>query len=335
MNRVLQAFKSWEERKKQFEPILKAGGADERTASRLQLEFFRECRHRLRENVRPDEKPFLLLLHNHIAKLEKLQYPGLFRRTVSHLWNRLVTAPAFLKRESARHQMNLERLKEQLSQAGLGSISGKLDNHLSAHSDRVMLPLNCQLNAERQLSITVSFERDAHHNFHLDSLQANLLQNGERIKSHQFELEKWPGLNTGHILNLLDGRAIKQSFTDVSGQCNSRWIELGNEGIRHYDPVGLKIDDLLEKMPLTGNKPELLGLLENGQQVSTYWKHEGQLKTIHLLADPANQCIQLLDEKLKPVTAEKLNRTIALQTCKVKVLTTPERKVRKGIQHVH
>jgi hypothetical protein len=64
VNRVLLAFKTWEERKKEVEPLFKAGAADTGTLARLQLDHLRQAAHRLRRSVRPDEKPFMLLLNN-------------------------------------------------------------------------------------------------------------------------------------------------------------------------------------------------------------------------------------------------------------------------------
>jgi hypothetical protein len=65
VNRVLLAFKNWDERKKEMEPLIKAGVTDERTITGLQLEHLRQAKHRLNQTDRPDEKPFMSLLNNH------------------------------------------------------------------------------------------------------------------------------------------------------------------------------------------------------------------------------------------------------------------------------
>lgn len=337
VNRVLQAFKLWEDRKKEFDPVTRIGAGDEQTFNLLQLTHFRESSHRLRTNLRPDEKPFLLLLNNHIAKLERQLYPNRWFRLFSRAIDRWLTGPAFLKQEASRNAANMDALRSQLKSAGLHAINGKLDTHFFAEASRIILPLDCQLNAQKRLTIALAFERDAHYNFQLDTVTAKLYHQGELVKGHEFDIRHWPDLKAGQIRSLLEGHALKQAFTDASGMRNERWVELSGERLRYYDPAdGLNVLQALQDLPaITRNPAEIADLLENGQLATAHWKHNGQIKIIHLRAEPAGHIIQLLDEKQRPTTAEKLNRSLEQQQCKVKVLKVPARKIRKGVQHVH
>jgi hypothetical protein len=334
VNRVLLAFKAWEDRKKEIEPLLKVGATDANVLARLQLDHLRQATHRLRETLRPDEQPFMLLLHNQVSKLEKQMYPNRLLRIFSKIKDRLFDGPAYLKQLHLQRDTNLETLKIQLRDAGLGSFAGKLEHHLSPEQNSVRIPLDCQLNQNKRLSLDLHFERDSSHNYQLAKIGGSLYQNNEVVRTQVFELSEWPALKTNQIWSLLEGRALKQQYTDASGHENHRWIELGPKGIQPYDPkYDFDIKTTLGNMPsLVRNREELTRYLENGQQVPTYWKEGKQYTTVYVQADPGNRCIKLFDEKLRPTTAEKLQQNIAQQTCKIKTLGVQQPKTRKRIK---
>jgi hypothetical protein len=334
VNRVLLAFKTWEDRKKDLEPLLKAGAADAQVLARLQLEHLRQAVQHMRRTMRADERPFLLLLNSQVRKLEKQLYPNLLRRLISQIKNRLLDGPAYLKQQRMQRDTNLESLKLQLREAGLGSLAGKLENHLSADQNVARLPLVCQLGPEKRLSLDLHFERDGHHNFQLHRISGNLFEQGVLSRSQHFNLADWPNLKTNQIWSLLEGRALKQHYTNASGQENQRWIELGTQGIQSYDPeYAFDVRTALADLPaITRNREELINYLENGQQVSTHWKQGRAYQTIYVQADPANRCIKIFDEKLQPTTVEKLNQRMAQQACKVKTLQVPRQQPKKRIK---
>lgn len=336
-NRVLLAFKTWEDRKKEIEPLLKAGSADSHTLLHLQLDHLRQAKHRLRQTARPDEQPFMLLLNNQVARLEKQLYPNLLQRIFTQLKDHLLDGPRYLRQQQQQRDNNIARLKIHLKEAGVGSFAGRLENHLDPDKENVRLPLNCQLGPEKRLSIDLHFEKDAYGDFQLNRLGGTLLQNGEVQKSHDFELSDWPDLKIHRIWSLLEGRAMKQQYTDASGHKNHRWVELGPKAVQHYDPeYGFDIRTALDALPaITRNKDELVRYLENGQLLPTYWKQGRSYLSINVQADPGNRCIKLLDDKLQPVTAEKLNQQIAQQGLKVKTLGAPVKKLRKGARNGH
>ncbi|MES2108560.1 MAG: hypothetical protein V4577_07430 [Bacteroidota bacterium] len=334
-NRVLLAFKNWEDRKKEIEPLLEAGTADAQTLSSLQLDHLRQAKHRLRQTARPDEKPFMILLNNQIARLEKQLYPNLLRRVFSQLQDRLFDGPAYLRQQQLQRNNNMESLKLQLKEAGLGSIAGRLENHLDPELRSVAVPLACQLDPENRLTFTLYFEKGAQGDFQLESLHTALRYKGVIGQAHHFQLKDWPGLRANQAWSLLEGRALKQTYTDASGHETQRWVEMGKYGIQHYAPdYAFDIRTALNAMPaITRNKDELIRYLENGQQVPTHWKQGRQHQSIYIQADPANRCIKLLDDKLRPVTAEKLNQNLTRQDLKIKTLNVPVPKMRKGVKH--
>jgi hypothetical protein len=334
VNRVLLAFKNWEEREKEIEPLLKAGTADAHTLSRLQLDHLRQARHRLHQTVRPDEKPFMLLLNNQVDRLEKQLYPNLLRRMFSQLKDRLFEGPVYLREQRQRRDNNIEKLKIYLRESGLGSIAGRLENHLDPELRSAAVPLACQLDPENRLTFTLYFEKDAQGDFQMESLHTALRYKGVIGQAYHFQLKDWPGLQANQAWSLLEGRALKQTYTDASGHETQRWVEMGKYGIQHYDPdYAFDIRTALHAMPaITRNKEELIRYLENGQQVLTHWKQGGQYQSIYVQADPANRSIKLLDDKLRPVTAEKLNQNLARQGLKVKTPDVPTKKIRKAVK---
>jgi hypothetical protein len=335
VNRVLLAFRTWDERKKEIEPLFKAGAADAGTMARLQLDHLRRSAHRLRQTARPDEKPFMLLLNNQIAKLERQLFPNVLFRLLSTLKDRLFDGPIYLRQQEQQRTQNLEMLKIQLKDAGLGSLAGRLERHLNPDQKQVSLPLDCQLGPEKRLILDLKFEMDPHGNFQLKQIGSNLMENRKVIKSQEFEHHEWPNLKTNQIWSLLEGRALKQLYTDATGHENNRWVELGPNAIQHYDPeYGFDIRTALDALPaITRNKDELVKYMENGQQVPTYWKQGRSYVSINVQADPANRTIKLFDDKLKPISAEKLNLQIVQQCPKVKVLSTQKQRARKGVKN--
>jgi hypothetical protein len=336
-NRVLLAFKSWEERKKEIEPLMKAGAADTTTIARLQMDHLRQARHRLRQSARPDEKPFMILLENQVAKLEKQLYPKLLFRIISQFKDRLISGPAYLQQQERQRADNMENLKTQLKEAGYGTFAGKLEQHLDPDQKQIRLPLTCQLGMDKRMNLDLQFDKDAYGYFQLNRVDGALLHHDQVIRAQTFELNEWPNLKTNQIWSLLEGRALKQQYTDASGHENHRWVELGQKSIQHYDHhYGFDIKAALGNMPgIVRNKDELARYLENGQQIPTYWKQGRQFQQIYVQADPANRTIQLLDDKLQPTTAEKLNQKLAQQVPKVKPLSAPVQKTRKGVKNGH
>jgi len=329
-NRVLGAFKTWDDRKKEMEPMLKSGTGDDRILDKLQLDHLRKAGHRMKQTARPDEQPFMVLLNNHIGKLEKQLYPNVLLRLFLRLKDRFVDGPAYLKQHREQRTANMESLKEQLKASGLGSMAGRLENHLDADQKSVSLPMNCQLEKDKRLHFDLHFEKDQFGNFQMTRLDGSLIQNNTVIKSHEFKLNDWPNLKANQIWSLLEGRAMKQQYIDVSGHESHRWVELGTKGVQHYDPKHpFDVKTALAAMPsITRNKDELIRYLENGQQISTHWKQNGQFQSIFVQADPANKNIKLFDAKQKPVTAEQLIQKAALKKPEV-----PVQKIRKGIKN--
>jgi hypothetical protein len=335
VNRILLAFKTWEERKKEIEPLLNAGATDVHILSRLQLDHLRQAKHRLRQTARTGEEPFMILLDHQVARLEKQLYPNVLRRVFSQVRARFYEGPAYLRQQQQRRDNNMETLKINLKEAGLGSLAGRLENHLDPELRSVAIPLACQLDPENRLTFTLFFEKDMQGDIQLESLHTALRYKGVIGQAHHFQLKDWPGLKANQARSLLEGRALKQTYIDASGHENQRWVEMGKYGIQHYAPdYTFDIRTALNAMPaITGNKEELIRCLENGLQVPTHWKQGGQYQGIYIKADPANQCIQLLDDKLRPVTTEKLNQNLARQGLKVTTPNLPVQKMKKGVKN--
>lgn len=335
VNRVLLAFKGWDDKRNELQPVLKPGTTDERAMMMLQLEHLRQADHRLRQTVRPDEKPFMTLLHNQINRLEKQVYPNLLQRLFMRLKDRLVDGPAYLDQQSRQRAANMESLKQQLRERGLTSVAGKLEQHLDPDHRQVCLPLDSQLNAAKRLNLDLHFEKDVYGDFQLKNLNGTLLEKGQADRFYQFDLNDWPGLTAPQALSLLEGRALKQHYTDAMGHDSTRWVELGKNGVQHYAADhSFEIDTVLAAMPnITRNKEELIRYLENGQQVSTHWKHNGQFQNISVQADPANGTLKLFDAKMKPVTAEQLNQRAQQQAQSKQpeiMMKTPRRVQKNG-----
>jgi hypothetical protein len=285
-------------------------------------------------SVRPDEKPFMLLLNNQVAKLEKQLFPNPLVRLFS-IKRQALRRPDLFKATTTAKGTKHRTIKNTIKRSRVGFTWRAIGTAFRPGSKQVLLPMDCQLGPEKRLTLDLKFDMDPHGNFQLNQIGGALQENGKTVKSQQFELSDWPNLKTNQIWSLLEGRALKQQYTDATGHENQRWVELGPNTIQHYDPeYAFDIRTALDAMPaITRNKDELVRYLENGQQVPTYWKQGRSYISINVQADPANRTIKLLDDKLQPTTAEKLNQKIVQQGPKVKVLNAPVQKNRKGVKN--
>ncbi|HEY8929539.1 MAG TPA: hypothetical protein VIM55_10130 [Mucilaginibacter sp.] len=333
VNRVLLTFKTWDEKKNELQPHSQA--ADQRTLDLLQLQHLREAKHRLRDNVRPDEQPFMALLNNQVQRLEKKLYPNLIQRFLMQLKDRLFDGPAYLKQQADQRAANMENLKQQLQEKGLSSVAGKLEDHLNPDHKQACLPLDCLLRGGRSLEYDLWFEKDEQGNFQLTRLDGSLKDKIEPIKSYEFEFKDWPGLQANQVLNLLEGRALKQDYVDATGRETSRWVELGANGPHHYAPHSYDHYNAIGNiMEITANMDDLSDLLELGQLVPTYWKRDGQLQEISVQADPGKNGLKFFDAKGKEVTEVQLNQRAA-QMAKSKKPEPPAPKQTLGKKNGH
>lgn len=308
VNRVLLAFKTWDDKKNELQALSRSGAMDERILDKLQLEHLRQAKHRLRDNVRPDEQPFMALLNNHVSRLEKKLYTNMLQRILLRLKHRFIDGPAYLQREAQRRTANMEQLKQQLRDKQLWEIAGKLEDHLNPDHKQVCLPLDCQINDQKRLNYDLWFEKDVYGNFQWTRLDGTLKVNGQETRSYEFELQDWPGLKANQVWSLLEGRALKQNYIDATGHDTQRWVQLGAEGVKHYGEPLFDVADIYKSMPQIGSsKPELTKYLENGQRAPALWKVGHEFQHIYVQADPANRSFKFYDAKEKPITPEKLN----------------------------
>lgn len=308
-NRILLAFKAWEDRKKEMEPLLKAGAADERTLRQMQLDHLRQARHRLKKVVRPDEIPFLPLLNNQVVKLERQQHPNLLIRLFFRLKDQWIDGPAYRKRQEQQRARNMLALNKQLDATGFGYLSGKLENHLSADLQKVEVPLEIKVNDQKALKYGLQFEKDPYGNFQLDRIACSIYKDGHLARANVIEMNEWPGVKANQLYHLLEGRAVRQTYQDALGRETSNWVAFGEDGLQQVDASNnFDVKTLLQAMPaITMNKEDLVQYLEQGQIVNARWKQEKNYQDISIEADPASRTLKLLDGSSQPVTAKQLN----------------------------
>ncbi|UOE48736.1 hypothetical protein MTO98_30515 [Mucilaginibacter sp. SMC90] len=301
-NRVLLVFNDWEDKKKSMDPLIRAGAADDAGISRLQYHHLREARHLLVGTVRPDEKPFMLLLNKQIKNLERQLYPNPLVRYIQRLKDRYIDRPAFLEQQRIQRENNMIELKRILRNSGLGSMAGRLEDHLDQDRRQIDLAVGSQLEQDKKLGLNLHFEKDPYGNFQLTQIDGKLLHGSVEVSAYTFIKSDWPEIKVGQVRGLLEGRALKQQYLDFEGRERQRWVQLGFEGIREYHPdyafdIGRALADFHALPP---DKGEIIRLLENGQQVETQWKQHGQSHEVFLQADPANKMILLFDADYRP-----------------------------------
>jgi hypothetical protein len=322
VNRVLQAWKTWEERQAEMEKTVGSGKEHTSIIRQLKLEHFLKCRNLLSNNLRKDEQPFLPLMNHAIGKLEREVRPNLFLRLLFRLKNTLVDKPAQVKEHERCSQENMEALKRQLVKAGFSDFAGRLDQHLDTFQPKHEIILSSQLSQQRALHVNLQFEKDASGLFHFAAATTSIKNRQEEIeRSFVFKINEWPDLHVQQVKNLLEGRAVKQDFTDISGRRTSQWMELpenGNVAKKYNENYGFNLGDLLEQdqfksLVFTNGKSSLIEHLESGYQGAAKWSHAGGYETVFLKAEPSAGTIKFYDSSQKAITPELLNKKLESQ----------------------
>jgi len=323
VNRVLQAWQSWDERQNEIEKAIGNGNEHAMVIQRLKLEHFQKCRHLMAGTIRKDEQAFMSLMDSTISKLEKQVYPNIVQRLFFRLKNILADGPAHIRQFQQQRQENMESLKSRLAGTGFCDFGGKLESQLDADHLKHVIPLSSQLDPNRSLNVSLHFEKDAQDVFHFTTIEATLKHHdGKKAdQSYKFKLDELPGLKAQHVKNLLEGRAVRQHFTDITGRPKSQWLELpaGETTVRKYtENYGYDLEKVIDQLPLgamtrTGGKKGLIERLEQGQQVPVGWSHAGATEKVHLQADPSNATVKLTDSSNKIVRPEQLNQRMANQ----------------------
>jgi hypothetical protein len=323
VNRVLQAWKNWDERQSEIDKAIGSGKENAIIIQRLKLEHFQKCRHLLAGAARKDEQAFMPLMASTISKLEKQVYPNMIQRLFFRVKSVLIDGPAHVRQYHHQRQENMETLKSQLASTGFSDFAGKLEAQLDGDHLKHVIPLSSQLDQKRSLNVALHFEKDAQDVIHFTTIDATLKHNDgtKADQTFQFKLEEWPGLKAQQVRNLLEGRAIRQHFTDIAGRPKSQWLELpaGEATIRKYtETYGFDLQKVIDKLPLSsitqaGGKKALIERLEQGQQVPVIWSHACATEQVYLHADPSNATVKLTDSLKKAVMPKQLNQRMANQ----------------------
>ncbi|RFZ90058.1 hypothetical protein D0C36_22715 [Mucilaginibacter conchicola] len=300
-NRVLKALNDWDDHQKDLEKTFQHSKMDAESVSLLRLNYLRREKNRIEKIARSDEMPFIVLLQRQIARLERELYPNLFLRVFMRLKDRWLDGPAHFSRQAAIKNANFNALTEQLRQSGFNYINGKLDQYLQDGSRLVSIPLSCQLNEVKCFTARLHFQQNIEGSYFLERIAAELLEKGGSVRSHSFELKNWPGIEATQMLNLLEGKAIKQHFLNAEGRSAERWLELGKYGVQSYHPdKPFDLHTILNELgiPLEDGR-KIINQLENGHTVPVVLKSGKITRPVSLQADPANGCIRVTDvEKL-------------------------------------
>ena len=320
INRVLQAWKSWEERQSEMEEAIGTGKEHAAVIQRLKLEHFQKCRNLLGGTARKDEQAFMPLMTSAISKLEKQVYPNILQRVFFRIKNALIDGPGHIRQYQQQRQENMESLKGQLGKTGFSDFGGKLESQLDADRLKHVIPLSSQFDSNRSINVSLHFEKDAQDVFHFTTIEATLKHRNDSKaeQSYKFKLDEWPGLKAEQVRNLLEGRAIRQHFTDITGRPKSQWLELpaGETTVRKYtEAYGFDLQKVIDQLPSgalsqSGGKKAFIEKLEQGQRVPMVWSHAGTTEMVYLQADPSNVTIKLTDSSKKSITPVQLNQRL-------------------------
>jgi hypothetical protein len=255
VNRVLQAWKNWDERQNEIEKAMGSGKDHAMIIQRLKLGYFQRCRHLLAGTARKDEQAFMPLMASTISKLEKEVYPNIIQHLFFRMKSALIDGPAHVRQFQQQRQENMETLKTQLAETGFSDFAGKLEAQLDGDHLKHVIPLSSQLDPGKSLNVALHFEKDAQDISHFTAIDATLKYNdgNKTDQTFQFKLEEWPGLKAQQVRNLLEGRAIRQHFTDITGRPKSQWLELpaGETTVRKYtESYGFDLQQVIGKLPL-------------------------------------------------------------------------------------
>jgi hypothetical protein len=321
INRVLQTWKSWDEKQMEIEKAIGTGKDQTNVVLKLKLNHFQKNRHLLAGTARKDEQGFLPLLDAAIKKLERQVYPNSIQRLFHRLKTLWFDRPAYILQFQQQQQANVQQLKGELANAGFSDFAGSLEKELTGERSRHVIALSSQLDKERGFDVAIHFEKDLQDVYHFSAIDATLKNPAqpEADRSVSFKMDEWPGLKAIQVKNLLDGRAIKQHYTDITGKPQSQWLEFSEENTamkRYTKSYGYELTaaiDTLDSHIQLHDKAALQEKLESGQQVPINWNHAGGTEMIRLQADPANKLVSLTDSSNQTITPHQLNQRLESQ----------------------
>lgn len=314
LNRAEQLWQLWEEKQQQLEKLIGAGPDSATAIQQSKYEFLRNGYFRITAQPAENEKLHLHAIKLVTDKLQKKLYPNPLIRILHRIKSLVYDRPMHLRQFRQQKAECLESLTDKFKQLGLSSYSGRLEKYLDYESQQVSIPMTTQLPDKGTLDIDVQLVRDKVGQYQFIGYKATVKRQETEERSQLFKAET--SVNAMQAVNLLAGRAVKQSYEMADGNTGHKWLQLdlatpalGGYKVNEYHnsySLDKAIADLAVVAGLRGlNKREIIIHLEQGHQLSIQGRSPLN-EQLYVQANPSDHTLMIFDKERKPLAIDEL-----------------------------
>ncbi len=218
---------------------------------------------------------------------------------------------------------NAEFLKKSLLNLGFGeSLNAELDKKMEAKTPEFMLALRHEFN-QKNVDYVLHFKAgDNKEMYFFNRYDATIPHKDDPAKNinQTFYINKGSGITAKEAFNLMEGRAVHKTLTNLESKKYQAWITLddqnltenGNKKLKHFhENYGYDIEKVLagkgiKELESNEAKNDLLRSLKKGNaQQITVASESGNTKYF-VAANPQYKTVDLFDEHMKKIKREVL-----------------------------
>jgi len=312
VNRAARLYENWEAKQSELEAM---GGMkpEGQNLVKLKFDFLREGLYRIGDGARELERLHLFAVRTIVGKLEKQLYPNrlvrLFQRLKELVWDK----PRYIRAFNQQRAENIASLTEMMKKAGMGGLTGKLENSLDYESARQTISGMHLMADQGKLMVALQLEKEGAGVHRPLEYQVVWNTPDQQVRSCSIPVES--GIELSEAFNMLQGRAVYKGFENVEGKVVRQWVQLDPRAVGTEQPIVTFLPDhgfdLKKVLQEAGVQLERYGLLkehtlrqlESGHQVGFELGEKGQFV---LKANPGAKSLDFFDSQGKRVELGEL-----------------------------
>lgn len=312
VNRAARLYENWEAKQGELEAL---GGMKPEGAALLKLkyDFLREGLYRIGDHATQQERLHLFAVRTVVGKLEKQLYPNRLVRWAQQLKGLLWDKPRHLRVFNQQRTENIAALTDVMKKAGMGGLTGKLENSLDYESARQTISGMHLMADQGKLMVALQLEKEGTGVYRPLEYQVVWNTPDEQVRSCRIPVES--GIELSEAFNMLQGRAVYKGFENVEGRVVRQWVQLDPKAQGTERPIVTFLPDhgfdLKTVLQEAGVQLERYGLLkeqtmrqlESGHQVGFELGGKGQFV---LQANPGTKSLDFFDGHGKRVELAEL-----------------------------
>lgn len=331
VNRVENDLNQWRSREERFTNLFPSGIAHNKAFLIEKLNYYDTVATKYKGTFSQEERFALRILKQERDRIEKQLHPNFLLRFLRG-FILPVKQQQVIKQIAKQTAGNEQVLKETLFKTGFENAINKLEQNMKQGQQVFSIPVSYYINEKERLDFSLSFAKDHHGQYQLESYKATLKNEHkpEESKLQNFSIEQGHTITATQAYNLLAGRAIQKEDT-IEGSLQSAWVQLdfndkdalGNYRMKEFHAgYGYDLKSLLQQLPLkelmdNSGIEKLENALKNGSRHAVTILKKGKEQKFFIEANPQFKSVNIYDEHLKKVTISsalgyKTNKSVQL-----------------------